>query len=153
MLHQKEGTLMSSAGPGDGAIDPDRITVGEFNVMDEFLTVEKEISCQELAKRLLEMPRGAVFLINEQKVPVGAVTARELLLATVRGSNLLTMTGEEIMNTKIMEVSLDDKLSEVFPKITNFAPYAVIVKDRTGNFVGYFSPKDYHEALQKAGVL
>jgi CBS-domain-containing membrane protein len=144
---------MSTAGPGEGVIDPDRITIGEFNVMDEFLTVEKGISCQELAKRLLEMPRGAVFLLNEQNVPVGAVTARELLLATVRGADLLTLKGEDVMNTKIMEVSLDDKLSEVFPKITTFAPYAVIVKDRDGKFVGYFSPKDYHEALQKAGVL
>jgi len=145
---------MSSAGPGEvGSIDPESITIGEFNVMDEFLTVDKGVQCQELARRLLEMPRGAVFLLNDQKVPVGAVTARELLLATVKGGNLLSMKGEEIMNTKIMEVCLDDKLSEVFPKITTFAPYAVIVKDRTGNFVGYFSPKDYHEALQKAGVL
>ncbi len=129
------------------------MTVGDFTITDEFVTVDKGINCKELAKKLLEVPRGAIFLLNEQNVPVGAVTAREFLLATVRGVDLQVKSGEEIMNTNIMEVGIEDKLTDVFPKISKYSPYAVVVKDKDGTFVGYFSPKDYHEALQKAGVL
>jgi CBS-domain-containing membrane protein len=62
-------------------------------------------------------------------------------------------TGEDLMNTNIMEIGVDDNISEVLLKISKFAPYAVVVKDTDGKFLGYFSPKDYHEALQKTGVI
>jgi predicted transcriptional regulator len=131
----------------------DKMSIKDFTITDEFISVEKEMSCKELAKKLMEVPRGAIFLMNENKVPIGAVTAREFLVATVKEVDLLSARGEDIMNTNIMEIGVDDPISEVLLKISKYAPYAVVVKDKDGVFLGYFSPKDYHEALHKTGVI
>ncbi|HHD15079.1 MAG TPA: CBS domain-containing protein [Euryarchaeota archaeon] len=131
----------------------EKMSIRDFTITDEFISVEKGMPCRELAKRLMEVPRGAIFLLNENNVPVGAVTAREFLIATVKGIDLLVASGDEIMNTNIMEIGVDDPISEVLLKISSYAPYAVVVKDSDGTFLGYFSPKDYHEALHKTGVI
>ncbi len=129
------------------------MSIRDFTITDEFVSLSKDTSCKDLAKKLLEVPRGAIFLVNESNVPVGAVTAREFLISTVKGVDLLNSPGEEIMNTNIMEIGVDDPISEVLLKISKYAPYAVVVKDNEGSFLGYFSPKDYHEALHKTGVI
>ena len=131
----------------------DKMSIRDFTITDEFISVEMGMSCKDLAKKLMEVPRGAIFLVNESDVPVGAVTAREFLVAIVKGVDLLSSSGEEIMNTNIMEIGVEDPISEVLLKISKYAPYAVVVKDKEGSFLGYFSPKDYHEALHKTGVI
>lgn len=131
----------------------ENMSIRDFTITDEFVSLSKDTSCGDLAKKLLEVPRGAIFLLNESEVPVGAVTAREFLISTVKGIDLLRSKGEDIMNTNIMEIGVDDQISEVLLKISKYAPYAVVVKDGEGSFLGYFSPKDYHEALHKTGVL
>jgi CBS-domain-containing membrane protein len=131
----------------------DKMSIRDFTITDEFISVEKGMSCTDLAKKLMEVPRGAIFLVNENNVPIGAVTAREFLVAIVKGIDLLSSSGEEIMNTNIMEIGVEDPISEVLLKISKYAPYAVVVKDKEGSFLGYFSPKDYHEALHKTGVI
>ena len=131
----------------------DKMSIRDFTITDEFVSITKDTPCKDLAKKLLEVPRGAIFLLNESNVPVGAVTAREFLISTVKGIDLLNTTGEDIMNTNIMEIGVDDQISEVLLKISKYAPYAVVVKDSEGSFLGYFSPKDYHEALHKTGVI
>jgi predicted transcriptional regulator len=131
----------------------ENMSIKEFDITDEFTSVSKDISCKDLAKSLLEVPRGAIFLLDENNTPVGAVTAREFLIATAKGMDLLDKVGEDLMNTNIMEINVEDKISEVLLKISKYAPYAVVVKDSDGKFIGYFSPKDYHEALQKTGVI
>ena len=131
----------------------ENMSIREFDITDEFTAVEKTTNCKDLAKKLLEVPRGAIFLLDESGTPVGAVTAREFLIATAKGMDVLDKTAEDLMNTNIMEIGVDDNISEVLLKISKYAPYAVVVKDNDGNFLGYFSPKDYHEALQKTGVI
>lgn len=135
------------------AVQLESMSIKDFTITDEFISLSMKMACPDLAKRLMEVPRGAIFLLNEGNVPVGAVTAREFLVAIVKGTDLLKATGEEIMNTNIMEIGVEDPLSEVLLKISKFAPYAVVVKDTDGSFLGYFSPKDYHEALHKTGVI
>ncbi|MFW3145735.1 MAG: CBS domain-containing protein [Thermoplasmatota archaeon] len=138
---------------GEEGANLEKMSIRDFTITDEFISVPKTLACKELAKRLMEVPRGAIFLIDDDKVPVGAVTAREFLIATVKGYNLQEKTGEDLMNTNIMEIGVDDSISEVLLKISKYAPYAVVVKDEDGSFVGYFSPKDYQEALHKTGVI
>ncbi|MGA1866180.1 MAG: CBS domain-containing protein [Thermoplasmatota archaeon] len=129
------------------------MSIREFDITDEFTALPKATTSSDLAKRLLEVPRGAIFLMDDNGTPVGAVTAREFLITIAKGVEVLGMTAEDLMNTNIMEIGNDDNVSEVLDKISKFIPYAVVVKDDEGKFVGYFSPKDYHEALQKIGVL
>jgi len=131
----------------------ENMSIREFDITDEFTAVEKTTPCRDLAKKLLEVPRGAIFLMDENGTPVGAVTAREFLIATAKGMEVQDKTAEDLMNTNIMEIGVEDNISEVLLKISKYAPYAVVVKDSDGKFVGYFSPKDYHEALQKTGVI
>lgn len=127
--------------------------IRDFTITDEFVSVNTSIPCRELAKKLLEVPKGVIFLLNDQGVPVGAITAREFLIAIVKEVALQDMKGEDLMNTNIMEIDVDDPIAEVLLKISKNAPYAVVVKSTDGSFLGYFSPKDYHEALQRTGVL
>jgi predicted transcriptional regulator len=131
----------------------ENMSIREFDITDEFTSVDKNLPCKELAKKLLEVPRGAIFLLDDNGTPIGAVTAREFLIATAKGIEVQEKKAEDLMNTNIMEVGVDDNISEVLLKISKYAPYAVVVKDTDGNFMGYFSPKDYHEALQKTGVI
>jgi hypothetical protein len=53
------------------------------------------------------------------------------------------------MNQDIMEVDYNALLDKVVPKVTERDPYAVVVTDKDGTFKGYFSPKDYQEALAR----
>lgn len=148
------GRIMAEEKVGDSTGSGfENMSIKEFDITDEFTSVMKDIQCKDLSKKLLEVPRGAIFLVDENGTPVGAVTAREFLIATAKGMNLQEKSGEDLMNTNIMEIGENDNISEVLLKISKYAPYAVVVKDTDGKFLGYFSPKDYHEALQKTGVI
>ena len=129
------------------------MSIKDFTITDEFIPVDQMISCRDLAKKLMEVPKGVVFAMDEEGNAVGAVTAREFLIATMEGKNLKELLAKDIMNTNIMEIMMDDPISEVIFNISKFAPYAVVVKDTDGSFKGYFSPKDYQEALKKTGVM
>ncbi|MFO8051396.1 MAG: CBS domain-containing protein [Thermoplasmatota archaeon] len=131
----------------------EKMSIRDFTITDEFISVSKDVACKELAKKLLEIPRGAIFLVDSEQTPVGAVTAREFLIAVAKGSEIQQCSAEDLMNTNIMEIGVDDNISEALLKISKYAPYAVVVKDTDGKFLGYFSPKDYHEALQRTGVI
>jgi predicted transcriptional regulator len=132
--------------------DFDGLTIRNFTITDEFISVPRDMSCTELARRLMEVPKGVIFALDGDNVPVGAVTAREFLIATMDGKNLLDLAAEDIMNTNIMEIGMDDTISDVIHRISKFAPYAIVVKDGEGIFRGYFSPNDYREALKRMGL-
>ncbi|MDG6223890.1 MAG: CBS domain-containing protein [Candidatus Thermoplasmatota archaeon] len=127
------------------------LTIKNFTITDEFISVMRDLPCRDLAKKLMEVPKGVIFAL-EDETPVGAITAREFLIATMNGDNLQEMVTEDIMNTNIMEIGMDDNISEVIQKISKFAPYAIVVKDSEGAFRGYFSPNDYREALKRLGL-
>lgn len=127
------------------------LTIRNFTITDEFISVMRDLPCKELAKRLMEVPKGVIFAMDND-TPVGAITAREFLIATMNGDNLQDLATEDIMNTNIMEIGMDENISEVIQKISKFAPYAIVVKDSEGAFRGYFSPNDYREALKRIGL-
>lgn len=127
------------------------LTIRNFTITDEFISVMRDLPCKDLAKRLMEVPKGVIFAMDND-TPVGAITAREFLIATMNGDNLQDLATEDIMNTNIMEIGMDENISEVIQKISKFAPYAIVVKDSEGAFRGYFSPNDYREALKRLGL-
>jgi CBS-domain-containing membrane protein len=80
------------------------------------------------------------------------LSLHDALPISMEGKDLLVMTAEDMMNTNIMEIGMNDPISEVIHRITKFAPYAIVVKDVDGAFRGYFSPNDYREALKRLGL-
>lgn len=132
--------------------DIEGLTIRNFTITDEFIPVPRDMTCVDLARKLMEVPKGVIFALDAEKVPVGAVTAREFLIATMDGKNLLDLRAEDIMNTNIMEIGMDDTISDVIHRISKYAPYAIVVKDGEGVFRGYFSPNDYREALKRMGL-
>jgi len=130
----------------------DGLTIKNFTITDEFISIPREMPCKDLAKKLMEVPKGVIFAMDPDQTPVGAITAREFLIATMDGRNLQDLKAEDIMNTNIMEIGTEDTISEVIHKISKYAPYAIAVKDGAGHFKGYFSPNDYREALKRMGL-
>lgn len=124
--------------------------VRDININDEFKTVLVNDRGQLAARTLLQVPKGVVLVLNERKDRVrGVITAGEFLRAIAEGIDPTRATAADIMNTDIMEIGLNDTLEHVVPLITEKDPYAVIVTDTDGMFRGYFSPKDYQEALER----
>ena len=53
------------------------------------------------------------------------------------------------MELDVMQVKMDEKISEVLPVINERKPQAVVAVDEDGAFSGYFSPNDYRQAMSK----
>jgi CBS domain-containing protein len=60
---------------------------------------------------------------------------------------------EKIMDTHILYVKHDDLLEDALTEIKKNRPAAVIVNDKEGGFMGYFSPIDYIEAENKLKAI
>jgi predicted transcriptional regulator len=97
----------------------------------------------------MAIPRGVVLAIDDAGSVKGVLTAREFLKAIVDGKNPTDTAVTEMMNTDVMEIPYDSLLDDVVPEVTKRDPYAVVVVDADGVFKGYFSPKDYQEALAR----
>ena len=52
------------------------------------------------------------------------------------------------MEMDFMQVELSSSLKPVLSDIRQRSPQAVVAVDEQGEFVGYFSPSDYQEAVQ-----
>jgi len=123
--------------------------VSDLVITDEFKTINIEASGKDAAGQLMSIPRGVVLVINDKNKAQGVITAREFLTQIVNGENPVDMAVNKLMNADILEIQHQESLDKVVPEITTRDPYAVIVVDKSGAFKGYFSPKDYQEALAK----
>ena len=101
----------------------------------------------------MEIPRGVVDVVNDEKKAEGVVTAREILKSIVEGNNPVKVSVSNLMNTDIMEVKITSLLDDIVPKVRKRDPYAVVVVDKSGRLKGYFSPKDYQEALARINYI
>ena len=126
-----------------------RLKVSDLTITDEFRTVSKEANGKEAAQMLMKIPHGIVLVVGNNNKPEGVITAREFLSKIIDGENPGSLNAAALMNTDIMEIKYNALLNKVVPKVTENDPYAVIVTDKNGEFKGYFSPKDYQEALAK----
>ena len=123
--------------------------VSDLEITDEFRTISKSANGKAAAEMLMKIPHGIVLVINDVNKPEGVITAREFLTKIISGENPVNLNVATLMNTDIMEIKYNALLDNVVPKVTEQDPYAVIVTDKDGGFKGYFSPKDYQEALAR----
>jgi len=130
-----------------------QLKVSDLIITDEFKTIKPSADGKSAAATLMEIPRGVVLVINKDGNPEGVITAREFLQSIVDGNNPTDMKASGLMNSDIMEIKYDSLLDKVVPEITKADPYAVVVTDKSGNFKGYFSPKDYQEALARINYV
>ncbi len=125
------------------------LRVSDLMITDEFRTIEKTADGKTAAQMLMKIPHGIVLVIGNNNKPEGVITAREFLSKIINDENPANLNAAALMNTDIMEIKYNALLGKVVPKVTENDPYAVIVTNKEGEFKGYFSPKDYQEALAK----
>ena len=140
---------MKTKSPTSGEPDSSNLRVSDLVITDEFRTVSKDADGKEAAAMLMKIPHGIVLVVGNNNKPEGVITAREFLSKIISGENPAVLNAATLMNTDIMEIKYNALLNKVVPKVTENDPYAVIVTDKDGEFKGYFSPKDYQEALAR----
>ncbi len=146
VVRKKSGEGSEMKGKGD-------LRVSDLTITDEFKTIVDTSDGRAAAEELMKIPRGIVLVVDEENKPCGVITAREFLTMIVKGDNPTAMSVNSLMNTDIMEIKYSALLDNVVPKVTERDPYAVVVTDKEGNLKGYFSPKDYQEALAKINYI
>jgi predicted transcriptional regulator len=129
--------------------DKKKLRVSDLEITDEFKTISNSAYGKAAAEVLMKIPHGIVLVVDDGNKPEGVITAREFLTKIIEGVNPVNLEVKSFMNTDIMEIKYNALLDTVVPKVTEMDPYAVIVTDKKGNFKGYFSPKDYQEALAR----
>ncbi len=148
-MEKKKATKKSKLKSAKVTNAEDNLRVSDLTITDEFRTIPKTADGKAAAQMLMKIPHGIVLVVNNSNKPEGVITAREFLTKIISGENPGSLNAASLMNTDIMEIKYNALLNKVVPKVTENDPYAVIVTDKKGEFKGYFSPKDYQEALAK----
>ena len=128
-------------------------TVADLTLDDEHMTVGTEDSLQEAAKRLLTISGGIMVVLDEDGRVKGVIGQRQLIKALSEGVDASAAQCHEHMEMDFMQVNLSDSLKGVLADIRQRSPQAVVAVDKSGEFVGYFSPDDYQEAGQMVANL
>lgn len=145
--------VKKTASSSSVAKDARKMKVSDLIITDEFKVIEMDSNGKAAAQKLMGIPRGVVLVIDNQGKAKGVITAREFLKKIVDGDNPVDLNVDKLMNTDIMEIDLTSLLDNVVPEVTQRDPYAVVVIDNDGKFKGYFSPKDYQEALARINYV
>ena len=93
-----------------------------------------------LQRRVQKFQQQVVGVVTERKILKGILELKEDPMSTDIG---------KIMDTNILYITHDDELELALQDIKKNRPAAVIVNDKKGKFLGYFSPIDYIEAEGK----
>ena len=123
--------------------------IGQMSITDEHELVPVKTKMKQILNILREDPATAVILHNGNKKNmkiVGVLTAEEIDAAVEGGANPKKLKIEDVMLTKILEVPSDVPVTRAIEVIQEKGPDAVIVRHRDGDFAGYFSVSDFHEA-------
>jgi len=123
-------------------------TVNDLTLDDEHMTVGTNDTLQEAAKRLLTIPGGILVVLDDNQHVKGVIGHRQLVKALGDGVDATAAACHEHMEMDFMKVQLSDSLNEVLSDIQVRSPQAVVAVDEHEEFVGYFSPGDYQEAVQ-----
>ncbi len=127
--------------------------VADLTLDDEHMTVGTEDSLQEAAKRILTISGGIMVVLDGDGRVKGVIGQRQLIKALGEGVDATAAQCHEYMEMDFMQVSLSDSLKGVLADIRERSPQAVVAVDEHGEFVGYFSPGDYQEAVQMVANL
>ena len=123
-------------------------TVADLTLDDEHMTVGVADTLQEAAKRLLTISGGIVVVLDDDQRVKGVLGQRQLIKAMSEGVDGDAAQCHEYMEMDFMQVDLKDSLKSVLADIQTRSPQAVVAVDGNQEFVGYFSPGDYQEAVQ-----
>lgn len=142
---------MSTEEKDEEKVTVEKLSLKDFNISDEYDTVAAEDPLREAASKLLALKNGVVFVVKEDR-PVGIIAGEEIIAAVGDGRGPETPCGE-VASTRILKISCDVKMSELIPLLVKERPRAIAVMDESDHFMGYFSPRDYTEALKRAGII
>ena len=123
-------------------------TVADLTLDDEHMTVGVADTLQEAAKRLLTISGGIVVVLDDDQRVKGVLGQRQLIKAMSDGVDGEAAQCHEYMEMDFMQVELKDSLKSVLADIQTRSPQAVVAVDENQEFLGYFSPGDYQEAVQ-----
>jgi predicted transcriptional regulator len=123
-------------------------TVADLTLDDEHMTVGVDDTLQEAAKRLLTISGGIVVVLDNDQQVKGVLGQRQLIKALSQGVDASAAQCHQHMEMDFMQVHLSDGLDAVLTDIQQRSPQAVVAVDENSEFVGYFSPGDYQEAVQ-----
>ena len=122
--------------------------VADLTLDDEHMTVGAEDTLQEAAKRLLTISGGLVVVLDDEQRVKGVLGQRQLIKALGEGVDATSAQCHQHMEMDFMKVKLTDSLKDVLANVRLRSPQAVIAVDEHDEFIGYFSPGDYQEAVQ-----
>ena len=123
-------------------------TVADLTLDDEHMTVGVDDTLQEAAKRMLTISGGITVVLDDDQRVKGVIGQRQLVKALSEGVDAVAARCHEHMEMDFMQVELSSSLKSVLSDIRQRSPQAVVAVDKQGEFVGYFSPSDYQEAVQ-----
>ena len=123
-------------------------TVADMSITDEHIVVESKTKVSDICQELSRNPEHAI-LVKKGKDILGVVTARDIFAKMAEGLNATKVKVDKIMRTNILAVLGNTPLSKGLDIMSTTSPDAVIVVDEGGEFLGYFSVRDYREATRK----
>ena len=122
--------------------------VSDLTLDDEHMTVGVDDTLQEAAKRLLTISGGIVVVLDDDAKVKGVLGQRQLIKALGDGVDASVAPCHQHMEMDFMQVSMDDNLKKVLAMVQERSPQAVVAVSEDEEFIGYFSPGDYKEAVQ-----
>lgn len=117
--------------------------LGDINLSDEYLSIGLDDSLEEAAHRFMSVESGVLIVLNDDEKARGVVTQNMILKAVIDGKTLDKTKCKSIMQSDIVEFSLNTPIEEVMSEVEKRKPKAIIGVDDNGIFMGWFSPIDY----------
>ncbi len=127
-------------------------TVGDMSITDEHGVLNSKATFKDVAAQLSQFPNGAI-LVEDAKSGgiVGVVTIRELLSVCAQDKAPAKVKISARMKQNIVEMPSDMPLSNLLDQLSTASPPpdAIVIRNSEGQFVGYFSPDDYRDAVNR----
>ena len=123
-------------------------TIADMSITDEHIVVASKTRISSICEELSKNPDYAVLVKKGNEI-IGVVTARDIFATMADGLNATKVKVDKIMRTEILTLRGNTPLSKGLNMLSNLSSDAVVVIDNEGNFMGYFSVKDYREATRK----
>ena len=123
-------------------------TIADMSIADEHIVVASKTRVSSICEELAKNPDYAV-LVKKGNDIIGVVTARDIFAKMADGLNATKVKVDKIMRTDILTLRGDTTLSKGLNMLSKLSSDAVVVTDEKGDFMAYFSIKDYREATRK----
>jgi|TARA_B100000287_G_C20615006_1_gene773652 CBS domain-containing protein len=122
--------------------------IADMSIADEHIVVASKTRVSAICQELSKNPDYAV-LVKKGSDIIGIVTARDIFAQMAEGLNATKIKVDKIMRKDILTLRGDTPLSKGLNMLSKLSSDAVIVTDNDGEYLGYFSVKDYREATRK----